>query len=548
MKLKTSGFFKNNWHLLLISFLSFLLVYISSFVKAYGFFIDEFYYIACASRPAMGYVDHPPLAPLILTAFQSLFGNSLYAIRILPALALASSVFLTGMLTRETGGKRFSQSLASLSMASIPVAVAFAGFYSMNAFEPVIAIVLLYIFIKIIKYADAKADEIKTDEIKTDEIKTDDVKAKPAGLYNHPSLYIWAGIVMGLGVMNKHTFVLFIFALLLSLFFTGRWRLVINKWFFASSVIAFLIVLPNIIWQVVNDFPSLEFYRNISLNKNVYTPPLEFIKGQIIAMSFTVLPVWLAGVIFLLFSKRVNKYRFMSVLFILLFLFMMLSGTSRFDRLLFAYPAVLAGGAMFYEMILTKYNLKWLKGAAMIIVAAGLIIALPLILPYYSYDYVGSHVKKLGINTEIEKGKKPPLPQLLADRIAWKDKFDLVLKAWYSLPQNERSGALIAAGNYGQAGAIEYYSQNIPDFPRVVTAHNNYYLWNRGKLKGSLLLQLDGKHNFEKYRQVFDSVQIYPGEFVNSYVSPHENNLVVFICRGPKMPFNVMLDRSKFYY
>lgn len=516
MKSLNSRFLQENKCLLIISLFSFLLVYVSSFIKGYGYFIDEFYYIACASRPAMGYVDHPPLAPLILTVFQFIFGNSLYAIRILPALALSASVFMTGIITRQIGGQKFSQCLAACAVAATPIMVAFAGFYSMNAFEPLIAILLLFLIIKMIKE-------------------------------DNPRLWIWAGIVMGLGLMNKHTFGVFIIALVASLIIAGRWRLIFNKWFFAGGLCAFLIFLPNLIWQVLNHYPSLEFYRNISLSKNVFTPPLAFIMGQLTSMSPSNFPVWFLGVFFLLISKQTSDFRFLSVLFILIFMFMLLTGTSRPDRVAFAYPAVFAGGALFFESLILKYNLRWLKGVLIVFIFSGLALALPLILPYFSYDFVSSYVKTLGFNTELERGNKPPLPQLLADRIGWEDKSQMVVNAYNSLPDNEKRQVIIGAGNYGQAGALELYGKKF-NLPMVASGHNTYYLWSKGRLKGSILLQIDGENSYNGYKELFDSVEVYPQKFSNPYVTSHENNLRAFICRGPKIPLDSMLEKGRFYY
>jgi len=497
-----------------------LLVYASSFIKGYGYFIDEFYYIACASRPAFGYVDHPPLAPLILALFQTIFGTSLYAIRFLPALAAAGSVFFTGILAKEIGGGKFAQCLAACTMASTPVILAFGGFYSMNAFEPLLAIALIYYSIKMIKE-------------------------------NNTKRWIFLGMIMGLGIMNKHTFALFIIALIISLLIAGKWRLIINKWFVAGGLITFLIFLPNILWQIMNNYPSLEFYKNISTYTNLYTPPVAFILGQLLTMSPSTFPIWFAGVLFLVFSKRTKDFRFLSILFVILFLFMMLSGTNRSDRLAFAYPAVFAGGAFFFESFILKYNLKWFKGVLIIFLFIGLIIALPVILPYFNYEAVSSHTKFLGLNTEMERGKKPPLPQLIADRIGWEEKFDLVLNAYKSLTPEEKREAIIAAGNYGQAGAIELFGKeyNLPD---VYSGHNNYYLWSQEKIQqltaSTVLLQLGQNEDYSGLKERFEIVDQFDGEFTSQYVSSHENQLKVFICRKPKISFIKMLERGKFYY
>lgn len=516
MKEKFHMSFLENKHLFLISALTFLLIYISSFAKCYGYFIDEFYYIACADNPAAGYVDHPPLAPLLLTLFQFVFGSSIYSIRVLPAVAQSAAVFYTGLTAKKIGGGKFAQLLAACSMAASPTIIAFGGFYSMNAFEPLLAILLIYSTIEMIKQ-------------------------------NEPKLWIVLGVIAGIGMMNKHTFGVFIIALTFSLILSGKWRLVVNKWFIVGGLFGLIIFLPNIIWQILNDYPSLEFYRNINADKNVYTPPIAFFTGQVIGMSPSNVPVWFAGFLFLFFSKQTKDFKFLAVLFIGLFLFMMLSGTSRSDRLAFAYPAAYAGGALFFESLILKYSLKWLKTVLLIFLLLGLAIALPIILPYFSYETVQAHTKILGINTEIEKGKKPPLPQLLADRIGWEEKFNLVLRAYQNLPEADKKRVIAAAGNYGQAGALELFGKDY-DFSPVVCAHNNYYLWSKERLKGNILLQLGQKEDYNGMKTRFSVVDIFPGEYKNQYVSDHENNLIVFICRQPKMPYSEMLERSKNYH
>ena len=425
-------------------------------------------------------------------------------------------MFYTGILTKEVGGNKFAQLLAACSLAAMPVTIAFGTFYSMNAFEPLLAVLLLLVTTRMIKSENYK-------------------------------LWIQAGVIMGLGVMNKHTFGVFIVALLFALIVSGKWKLLFNRWFIAGGIISTLIFLPNIIWQILNDFPSLEFYRNISVDKNVYTPPLDFIMGQIIYMSPSIAPVWFAGVFYFLFSKRLKDFRFLSVLFASLFIFMMLSGTSRPDRLAFAYPAALAGGAIFFETNILKFNLRLLKAPIVIFLFSGLALSIPILLPYFNYEFSQKYTMWLGINTELEKGKKPPLHQILADRIGWEEKVKLVINAYNSLSEEDKKQTIIAAGNYGQAGAIELFGKPY-NLPPVACSHNNYYLWSKERVDGSIILQLDNEEDFDGLSHLFDSVEVYPGIFRNNFVSDHENNLVVFICRGPKIPPIEMLERSKNFH
>jgi hypothetical protein len=508
-----------NRHLLIVSGAFFLLVYLSSFVPGYGYFIDEFYYIACANRPALGYVDHPPLAPLLLTVFQSLFGSSLAAIRFLPAIGGALTVFLTGRLTRRMGGGAAAQTIASMSVACSPVIVGMAGFYSMNAFEPALALLLLGTIIRLIQD-------------------------------NRPHLWLAAGALMGLGVLNKHTFVVFIAFMLASIAISGRWRCMVDRWFVIGGLLALAVFLPNMIWQISNGFPSIEFYRNITLHKNVSTTPLQFILAQLMSMTPLVFLMAASGAALFLGDRSLRTYRFVGWLYLGLFVFFLLSGTSRVDRLAFAYPPALCGGGLLIEKLSRRRRWRWAPAAVTVLLFVGLLAGIPIVLPCLAPDAVAAHTRRIGLDTEVERGKKPLLPQLLADRIGWEDKVALVVRAYQGLAPAERSRAIVYAGNYGQAGALELLGRP-HGITRVVCGHNTYYLWSRELLKrqaGGIVVCLTQARNEERLYEFFTEVAAAEGEFSSPYVSHHENDLRVFICRGLKLPPIQILERTRFYY
>lgn len=507
---------KENKVLLLLSLITFLITYLSSFNKSYGYFIDELYYIACANRPAFGYVDHPPVAPFLLTVFKSVFGDSIYALRFLPAFALSCSVFMTGILTRQLKGGKTAQIISAVTVMTVPVLIAFGGFYSMNAFEPLLTLLMFYFLLKMINQNDLK---------------------------NWYSI----GIIIGLGIMNKHTFMLIALFMFISLFVMGYKKLFFSRYFLYACLIIFILVLPNIIWQIINKFPTVEFYRNITLEKNVYTPPLQFILGQIINVSPAAVLIWLSGSIYFLFNKNYKQYRFISVFFLISFLFFLLSATSRADRLSYAYPIIFTAGAIFWENFFIKKNIRWGIYPLVFILISTALISLPLILPYFSYEQVKSYTRILGINTELERGNKPALPQLLADRIGWPEKVNMVAAAYNTLSPSEKVQTIIAGENYGQAGALEFYGRKY-NFPLVASGHNSYYFWSKNNLHGNILIQLGNERSYEGFKKVFDSVQTYPAIFVNPYVTPHENRLKAFICRYPKISFDQMLEGGRFFY
>src|ERR1700733_16292658 len=125
-------------------------------INHYGWFRDELYYMACGEHLAWGYVHQPPLIALVAWFARHVFGNSLFAVRLLPALAGAAVVFLTGWIAREFGGGPFAQFLAAMAMLFAPAYLAFDSFLSMNAFEPLFWVLCAWIAVRIVKGASPK--------------------------------------------------------------------------------------------------------------------------------------------------------------------------------------------------------------------------------------------------------------------------------------------------------------------------------------------------------------------------------------------------------
>jgi len=173
--------------------------------------------------------------------------------------------------------------------------------------------------------------------------------------------------------------------------------------------------------------------------------------------------------------------------------------------------------------------------------------ALPLLLPYLPPPAAAQYLKAWGINAEVEIGKKPQIIQTIADRIGWEEKVAMVVKACNRLDAKERERAVIWADNYGQAGAIELFGA-ADHLPPVVCGHNSYYLWSKERLKGDIVVWLLNKQNEDELRRGFETVEDVGVEFANPYVSYHENELRVYICRRPKMPLPQLLERMRFFY
>src|SRR5690606_37350860 len=208
-------------------------------IRGYGPFRDEFYYIACSERLAFGYVDHPPLAPLITAASRLILGDSIVALRVMPAIAGAVTVLLAGLIARELGARRFGQTVAAVCVALAPQYFALNHFVSMNAYELVAWPLAALLVARILRLA-------------------------AEGGVPPLSMWVWLGVVMGLGLENKLGMLFFGAGIAAGFVLSGARRLLLTRGLWVAAAIAGVIFLPHVVWQAMHGWPTLEFIENAS--------------------------------------------------------------------------------------------------------------------------------------------------------------------------------------------------------------------------------------------------------------------------------------------
>jgi hypothetical protein len=442
------------WGLAAIGFLLQML-----FNGRYGYFRDELYYLACSNHLALGYVDFAPLVAWLARASRLIFGDSLHAIRLLPALAFGAEIALTGFITRELGGKRWAILLACLSVLLAPVILGNGTRLAMNPIEPLFWMGTVYVLLLVVKRSQ-------------------------------PKLLLWCAVLLGFGLLNKHSAVFFIAALVLGLWLSPERRLLASKWFWLAAAMAFLIALPNVVWQYVHHFPTLEDLRNVkATHKNVELPPLAFLHQQMGMLNPYSVFVWLAGLFYLLFHRAAKHFRFLSLTY-LIFLGVMMYLKGKDYYLAPIYPMLYAAGAVFWEKVTETYAFaRWLRYAIPAVILAVGILAAPLAMPILPPDRIPGYMKALGVKiSRTENGMVSPLPQHFADQFGWPEMVAKVADVYHSLPPGQRAKTAILAGNYGGAGAIDFFGSRY-GLPKSISAHQNYYYWGpRGYTGESVIL------------------------------------------------------------
>jgi len=481
-------------------------------IRHYGFFRDELYYMACGRHLAWGYVDQPPFIAFVAWFEAHVFGTSIVALRMLPVLSGAAVVFLTGILARELGADTFGQCLAAISALFAPAFLAFDSFFSMNAFEPLFWVLCALLTVRIVSGAS-------------------------------PRWWLAFGALAGVGLENKHTMLVFGFALVAGLILSDEARVFRSKWIWIGGLIALAIFLPNLIWEARHGWPQIEVVRNAQRFKNIPISPLDFLGDQVAFLNPLALPVWLAGLAWLFFSREGRPFRFLSWCYlIVLAVFLALDGKSYY--VLPVYPLILAAGGVAIERFSESAGRKWLRTAFPAIIVAGGLLMAPFGVPFlpiktflrYENLIPANKVAKTERDAEHVK-----IPQLYADMFGWRNIAVTVSQVYASLPPSERSGCAILAGNYGEAGAIDYYGPAL-GLPPAISGHNSYYDWGPRGYSGSCVI-LFGERS-DRYVKLFGDVRV-AAVVHSAHAMPNERSIPVYICHDPLAPLKDLWPHFK---
>ncbi len=341
--------------------------------------------------------------------------------------------------------------------------------------------------------------------------------------------WIAFGVVAGLGLEEKYSIAIFGLAVVGGLLLTRHRRIFLNKWLWIGGLAAFLIFLPNVIWNVRNHWPFLELMHNIRADgRDVQLSAPQFLVQQVLLLHPLTAPIWIAGVIGLLLSRRLKDFRLFGWSYLIsLAAFIVLKGKNYY--LAPIYPVLFAAGAVVIESGVERRQ-AWLKPAMIVVLLAGGAWFAPLVVPVLSIDHFISYMNYLPF--------KPPrsehshehavLPQHYGDQFGWEELAAMTAQAWARVAPEHRGDCAIFGQNYGQAGAIDFFGPRY-GLPMAISGHQTYYLWGPRNYSGNCMIVLDDKK--ERLTELFEQVE-YVGTSDNQYAL--ERNISVYLCRGAR--------------
>ncbi len=474
----------------------------------YGFQRDEFLYMAMGRHLRLWRMDFPPFIAMVSEAERFLFGDSMMAIRIAPALAAGMLVMLAGLIARELGGGKFAQLLAAVIVATSPLYLRTG-----DLFQPV---VLDQLWWTLALYALVMLGATTSGE---------------RTLATAPRWWIVLGVACGLGLLTKFSLLFFGAALVAALLVSPQRRVLLTPLPWLAAVIALVIGSPSITGQLALGYPVVAQMKTLQGSQLAHVSTWSFVTGQF--YQGVALVIALIGALYLVLAPRMRAFSSVGWTCIGAFmLLLVLHGKSYYIGPI--YPTLFAAGAVALERWTAHLAVRAsmaVRATITVVLVAYAAFALPLELPIFSKERTAAFASRTKADgaTKTNQGVTLKLPQDYADMLGWPELVSAVAHAYDSLPPEKRAQAVVIAGNYGEAGALDYYGPRL-GLPRVVSAAGSYWFFGPGEKPGNVVVTLGvTREDLEKF---FETVTP-AGRVLNEWGVPEESDVSVYVAEHP---------------
>ena len=452
----------------------------------YGYVRDELYFLSAGRHLAFGYVDQPPLTPLLARAAAELGGNTLVGLRVVPALGLAALVVLTAVMSRMLGAGRTGQLLAALAAATCGEYLGAMHELTTTAPDFVFWAVTLLLVMKLLASRD-------------------------------PRWWLAIGASAGVASEAKWNIAFLVAALAAGFLATEARGLLRSRYLVAGCVIAAALAAPDLIWQAAHGWPSIDVFRALQgdagHNRAVYWV------AQILYTGPVLVPVWVTGAIWSVRSAAARQFRPVGIACVaVIVLQFVLGGKAYYSG--GAYTFLLAAGCVPAERWLAARRplAGRIRRATVLagVMLAGAVIATPVTLPVLPARALHTvPVQKINYD--------------LGEEIAWPKLVALVTREYRALPAAQRRHTTILTGNYGEAGAIDRYGPGL-GLPQAYSGANNFWLWGPPPAAYTAAIAVNLDPAF--LRREFRHVRLVATYWNGLGVSDDEQGAQVFVTTG----------------
>ncbi len=486
----------------------------------YGYFRDELYFIACSKHLAWGYVDQPPLVA-VLAWLAAPAGYAPVALRALPILAAAATVYLAIRLAGELGGGRFAQALAGVATLLTPAYLLLGNTLTTTSFEPFFWTLAIYIAIRIVRAPDAQARR----------------------------WWILLAVAVAAGAYAKYSIVLPAAGLLIGFAVLPERRVLRSPWPLYSLGVALALLAPNIAWQASHGWPFFEVLRGNSAHRPAFANGIalesyslflnarDFAIEQLLYTNPIAVPVWLAGLIAPFRIRALRDLRFVTIAYAFGFIVAVALFAKGYYIIGF-YAALFAIGAVAVERATESVRIALLVA----VIGVG-IVALPFSMPVLTVDRLVAYSRFLGLTG---RGGSPAhlVQPVFAEEFGWDRLAGDVARVYFALPPAERNRTAIYADTYGDAGALDFFGPR-HGLPPAISSQNNYYLWGTRGYDGKTMIAI-GATRIDRLRAFYRSV-VLAATSEEPYKWVVEGPAPIYVCRDPIAPLPLIWPSLRWF-
>ena len=442
-------------------------------------------------------MDFPPAIALVAEAIRATLGDSLLAIRLVPALAGTALVGLAALVARELGGGRWAQALAALGVLASPLFLR-----SANLFQPVVLdqlawTVALYALVRLCRE-------------------------------DRPRWWLLLGAALGAGLLTKFSAAFIGLALLLALLTTGRRAWLLTPWPWLAALLALAIGSPSIVGQLRLDVPVLGQMADLRQAQLERVTPLGFLTGQLLWGPATLIGA--AGLVGLLADRRLRAFRVVGWTCAWVFVILMaLHGKAYYAGPV--YPALIGAGGVMLERVQGARLGPVLRWGGVVVLLFTMAVLLPIGVPILPPAAMAGYARAIGASSALRTntGETERLPQDYADMLGWEEQVRAVARVYRSLPAPDRARTVLVAGNYGEAGALDFFGPRY-GLPVVVSPTGSYWFFGPGTKPGEVVVTIGAGR--EDLAPLFDSVEA-AGRVASPWSVAEERDLTIYVARGP---------------
>jgi hypothetical protein len=473
---------------------------VANLITPYEFHRDELLYFAMGTHLRLFHMDFPPMIALWSEAVRAIAGTSLFAFRLVPAVAGSMVLLLALLIAKELGGRRLALVLTAIAIIFNPLFLRTA-----NLFQPVVLDQLWWL---LGFYALVRLEN------------TDD-----------PKWWLLLGAAGGLGLLSKFSILFFGFAVLIGLMLTRRRRAFLGRWPWVAAGIALLVGSPSVLGQIALGFPVVDQMEGLSQMQLARMTFGGYVMGQVLWGPGFLLAA--AGLVALLIHPHLYRYRLLGWVALTAFLlFAITRGKSYYVGPI--YPVLFAAGAVWMNRLSRpriRAALAW--PLAVLMVGHGL-ATLPFGLPVVPPEPMARYARATGITAGVttNTGEILPLPQDYADMLGWKEQAEAVARVFQTLTPAERADAVLYGSNYGEAGALDLYGRRLR-LPPVISLAGSFFNFGPGTRSGRVVILL-GVEPEELDVDSCRSLEV-AARVTNRWGVPEQQDVPVLVCREPSL-------------